>query len=246
MLNALKGASPWEAFAFFIVVNAMIFLFSTLLCLALGRLFSKRRIFDRWEPLRPLELAAAMSSIVMNAMISMLGWWLWTRGVIVLATTTLLFSLVNCIAMTLFMDLAMYWSHRLAHTRLVFKHVHAFHHRHETTNPISLFVLHPIEVMGFGSLMIVYLVLVPTDLVGLTAYLALNVLWGTLGHSGVEPLPGGFIRAPLLCLSGTSTFHAEHHERLQYNFGFYTLLWDRVFGTLDPEYEQRFRQQEVD
>jgi lathosterol oxidase len=44
---------------------------------------------------------------------------------------------------------------------------------------------------------------------------------------------------PPLRLLGTSTFHAEHHEHRQFNFGFCTLIWDKLFGTLDPEYESR-------
>lgn len=42
---------------------------------------------------------------------------------------------------------------------------------------------------------------------------------------------------PLIGLLGASTFLAEHHEDPGFNFGFYTLLWDKLFGTLDPEYE---------
>ena len=88
--------------------------------------------------------------------------------------------------------------------------------------------------------MIIFLMIYTTSLVGLIAYLTLNVLWGTLGHSGVEPFPKFFHTTPGLKLLGTSTFHAEHHEHPTYNFGFYTLIWDRLFGTLDPEYSDRF------
>ena len=37
------------------------------------------------------------------------------------------------------------------------------------------------------------------------------------------------------------SFHAQHHAEPTHNFGFYTLLWDRLFGTLHPEYEARFK-----
>ena len=90
--------------------------------------------------------------------------------------------------------------------------------------------------------MIVYLIFVPIEIVGLISYLTLNVLWGTLGHSGVEPFPAKLSNWPLLKITGTSTFHAEHHEHPKYNFGFYTLIWDKLFGTIDPDYEKRFKQ----
>jgi sterol desaturase/sphingolipid hydroxylase (fatty acid hydroxylase superfamily) len=89
--------------------------------------------------------------------------------------------------------------------------------------------------------MIVFLAIYPMSPGGLVGYLALNVLWGTLGHSGVEPFPQSFRFIPGINLLGTSTFHAEHHEHPRFNFGFYTLIWDKLFGTLDPEYDARFQ-----
>jgi sterol desaturase/sphingolipid hydroxylase (fatty acid hydroxylase superfamily) len=59
----------------------------------------------------------------------------------------------------------------------------------------------------------------------------------------VEPFPRRLREIPLLRWIGTSTFHAEHHEHPRYNFGFYTLIWDKLFGTLDPEYDTRFSRQ---
>jgi sterol desaturase/sphingolipid hydroxylase (fatty acid hydroxylase superfamily) len=47
-------------------------------------------------------------------------------------------------------------------------------------------------------------------------------------------------RAPLVKYLSTSTFHAQHHQNLKYNFGFYTLVWDHLFGTLSPRYEEDF------
>ena len=42
---------------------------------------------------------------------------------------------------------------------------------------------------------------------------ALNLIFGTLGHVGVEPFPKSWARWRLLRQIGTSTFHAEHHLR---------------------------------
>lgn len=241
MLQIFKETSAFEAFGLFLALNTVIFAVSVALCHALGRRFGAKRLFDRWEPLRAIEIVAAVGSIVLNALISIVGWWLWRQGFISIHVGTWIEAGIHCVGMMLFMDVGMYLFHRLAHAPLPFRWMHAFHHRHESTNPISLFVLHPFEVLGFGMLMIAYLMLFPTEVCGLIAYLSLNVLWGTLGHSGVEPFPASLLRIPIIRLIGTSTFHAEHHEHLKYNFGFYTLIWDRLLGTLDPEYEQRFR-----
>jgi sterol desaturase/sphingolipid hydroxylase (fatty acid hydroxylase superfamily) len=240
MLESLKSATLWQVVGFFLMANIVIFLCSVTSCWLLGRIFGHRRIFDRWEPLRPVEISAAMGAILLNAAVSVAGWALWKTGYITLRESTLPAVLLDCVLMILFMDLGMYVFHRLAHHPRLYPLFHRFHHRHETTNPISLFVLHPVEVAGFGALMILFLMVYPMTVGGLLAYLTINVLFGTLGHSGVEPLPRGLQTIPLLRLIGTSTFHAEHHEHRQFNFGFYTLVWDKLFGTLDPEYEARF------
>ena len=207
----------------------------------LGRLFGSRRIFDHWQPLRLVEAGAAIGCLLLNVVVSVVGWWLWREDFITLKPGSWLLSVFDCLVMLISMDLGMYALHRFVHQPWLFPWFHRFHHRHETTNPISLFVLHPLEVMGFGALMIVFLLVYPMSLAGLVGYLTLNILWGTLGHSGVEPFPKWWASIPGLRLLGTSTFHAGHHEHPGSNFGFYTLIWDKLFGTLDPEYEAFFR-----
>jgi sterol desaturase/sphingolipid hydroxylase (fatty acid hydroxylase superfamily) len=129
------------------------------------------------------------------------------------------------------MDLGMYLAHRVAHHRWIFRWVHAIHHTHESVNPISLFVLHPGEVVGFGALLIVVLMSASWSGAAVLAYLGINFLFGTLGHSGVEPFPACWARIPVLREIGSSTFHANHHRFPTRNFGFYTAIWDRIFRT---------------
>lgn len=246
MLEKLKSAGLLEISAFFLVLNVAIFISSVVLCWTLGCVFRKKRIFDQWEPIRPVELGAALGSVVLNAAVSVAGWTLWRAGWIEVRPVGLASGFIDCALMILVMDLGMYFFHRLAHVPAIYRLIHGFHHRHETTNPISLFVLHPVEVIGFGGLMIGFLMIYPTSLGGLLGYLTLNVLFGTLGHSGVEPFPAVVKSIPFLKLVGTSTFHAEHHEHPAYNFGFYTLIWDKLFGTLDPAYGARFSRSPID
>ncbi len=240
MVEKLASATLPEICVVFLMLNIAIFAGSVVGCWLLGRMFGSRRIFDSWEPLRRIEMAAAGGAVVLNAGVSVVGWWLWRAGWIEIREEGILRSVLDCLIMVLAMDLGMYVFHRLAHIPAIYRTLHRFHHRHESTNPISLFVLHPAEVMGFGGLMILFLMVYPMSLDGLLSYLTLNVVFGTLGHSGVEPFPAAVKSVPLLRLIGTSTFHAEHHEHPGYNFGFYTLIWDKLFSTLDPEYDSRF------
>jgi sterol desaturase/sphingolipid hydroxylase (fatty acid hydroxylase superfamily) len=72
------------------------------------------------------------------------------------------------------------------------------------------------------------------------SYLFLNVLFGAVGHLAVEPLPDSCSRRPLLRHIAGASFHAQHHQGMGQNFGFYTLLWDRLLGTLSPDYERDY------
>lgn len=39
----------------------------------------------------------------------------------------------------------------------------------------------------------------------------------------------------------TSTAHNTHHARGRYNYGWYFLFWDRIMGTLAPDYDEHYR-----
>lgn len=240
MLEFLKNQSMTGICLLFLAANFGIFTTSVISCWLLGVVFNGKRIFSRWEPLKVSEILSALGAVILNSLVSVAGWMAWREGYINIEVMSVGRAVLDCVAMVIVMDLGMYILHRLAHIPSIYHLMHAFHHRHESTNPISLFVLHPAEVIGFAGLMILFLMIYPISLLGLLAYLTVNVAFGTIGHSGVEPFPGSIRRIPILRYIGTSTFHANHHEHPKYNYGFYTLIWDKLFGTLDPEYDRRF------
>jgi sterol desaturase/sphingolipid hydroxylase (fatty acid hydroxylase superfamily) len=146
---------------------------------------------------------------------------------------------VDFVVLVLMMDAAMYVMHRVAHAPFLYTRLHAPHHRYVHARPLTLFVLSPLEVLGFGALWLGVCVAYESSWLGMLLYLAFNTLWGVLGHLGVEPFPEGWVRWPVLGRIATTTFHARHHLESDSNFGFYTLLWDRLFGTLALPYFSR-------
>jgi sterol desaturase/sphingolipid hydroxylase (fatty acid hydroxylase superfamily) len=102
-------------------------------------------------------------------------------------------------------------------------------------------VLNPFETLGFGTLWLSLLVIYPAAWLSIIIYLTLNIVFGLVGHLGVEPMPGQWIRLPVSRYVSTSTFHAEHHLDKDHNYGFYTLIWDHLFGTLSPDYAHDFQ-----
>ncbi len=167
---------------------------------------------------------------------TVVGLLLWRADIIHIRSDTGVWAWLDVFVLLGVMDFAMYWLHRLAHHPLVFPILHQLHHYFDRPRPLTLFILNPAENLAFGALWLAVITLYPTSWFGMSVYLILNLFFGTLGHLGVEPLPKRWAQVSVLrCITG-STFHARHHQDLKTNFGFYTLIWDRLFGTLRADY----------
>lgn len=191
-------------------------------------------------PLTAAEIGYAAACVVLNTVVTIAGVLLWQVGVIQVRYEMGWRVALDVVVLFLAMDLAMYLFHRVAHHPLVYRILHDVHHRFENPRPLTLFVLHPLEVLGFGALWLVVMTLYSASWLAIALYLTGNLAFGLVGHLGVEPLPRAWLQTPLLRLISTSTFHAEHHQDAGYNFGFYTVIWDRLFGTLAPDYTAEF------
>ena len=222
--------------------NALIFVLALIAGQLLCRWSAACRVAPLPPPLSRREGGLALATVILNTVVTLVGLGLWRAGIIVLQRGGVLRALLDVVALLLIMDVAMYVLHRLAHFGPFFALVHREHHRYEHPRPLTLFALHPLETLGFGGLWLVVLTLYPATWLGMALYLALNVVYGVIGHLGVEPLPVATLRIPIVKELTTSTFHAQHHRDRQHNFGFYTLFWDRLFGTLSPVYGRDFGQ----
>lgn len=228
----------WGWAGFSLAGNAVIFAASVLACGWLAEHYAQRSLFEAPRPVSRGDVLLSALTVVLNSGVAVAGWWLWKAGWITLTQPPWWRTVLDVLVFLFLMDLGMYLFHRLAHHPWIYPWVHATHHRHEATNVLSLFVLNPFEVLGFGGLMIVVMMLVPFSAIAVLVYLVLNIAFGTLGHAGVEPFPRSWARWLLVRQVGTSTFHAGHHVLPVTNYGFYTVVWDRLFGTLHPRYDE--------
>lgn len=202
--------------------------------------YAPRRVVPAPPPVTGAELAVVLLTVVLNTAVTLLGLLLWRRGLIRCRSDVGLGVLVDVVLLLGVMDSAMYWLHRLAHTAPLYALLHQYHHRFTQPRPLTLFALNPVETLAFGGLWLVVLCLYQPSWIGMLLYLSLNVVSGTIGHLGVEPLPRAWLRWPGLRHVAGASFHAQHHQDWTYNLGFYTLLWDRLCGTLHPDYERAF------
>ena len=213
----------------FLLENLLI----TLLVLWSGKLI--QQIFSP-QPLAPYTYSRKEWLIcgltnVLNTVVTYMGYWLWKNSFIGISTDVSAFILIDFLILFLAMDLLMYVFHYIIHKTWLYKAVHGLHHEAIHPKPIDLFVLHPLETIGFGALWLVLLLLSTFNLYAIVGYLMVNVLFGMTGHLGMEPLSAALRNKPVLKYLGTSSFHHRHHEEISYNFGFYTSIWDRLFGT---------------
>jgi len=234
LLEWLRALPVAEAAAWCTASNVLIFLAALGGGLLLAAVFRRSRVSAVPDALSRSELVLSGTCVLGNSLVMFLGWLLFRTGhVRIVAQASALGVLVDAVLLLLVMDFAMYVAHRIAHHPLLFRHVHGVHHRYERVRPLTLFALHPLEVLGFGGLWLAVLLLHPFSVWGMVLYLSANTLFGVFGHLGVEPVPQRIRDWPLVRAIGTSTFHARHHQTHDSNFGFYTSVWDRLFGTLD-------------
>ena len=137
-------------------------------------------------------------------------------------------------------DFYFYWTHRLLHTRWLFRRVHGVHHRSRHPSPWAAYAFHPVEALVNGLVTPLALLVVPVHGAILLAFGIHQVARNAHGHAAVETLPRGFARAPFWRHFTTTTHHHLHHESARGNYGLWFTWWDRIGGTEREDYLPRF------
>lgn len=203
--------------------------------------YREKAVAEPPEPITRAEVLYATGCVILNTGVMIAGAVLWRGGLLhVRYDLGFMGVLVDVLVLFIAMDLAMYVLHRIAHHPRLYPLIHQTHHRYENPRPLTLFVLNPFETLGFGALWLTVLMVYSASVMSIVIYLTFNLVFGMVGHLGVEPLPARWLQLPVIRFISTSTFHAEHHGDKQHNFGFYTVIWDRLFGTLSPDYTEDF------
>jgi Delta7-sterol 5-desaturase len=240
IIKWLQFASWPELLLVFLVENLVILALVILLGGLIVARLGSRRVAPAPEPLTLTEVFVAFVNVLLNTATTLVGLWLWRSGIVRFRTDTGLMAVADVLVLLFGMDLLMYLLHRLAHTPALYALLHKFHHRYERPRPLTLFALNPFENLAFGGLWLAVISVYHASWLGMSVYLALNVFFGAVGHLGVEPFPLGWVKYPVLGNFAGGSFHAQHHQDKRHNFGFYTVFWDRMFGTLRPDYARSY------
>jgi lathosterol oxidase len=229
ILQYLQQQPPAFLWLIFFIENIVI----CLLSLMLGR-----HILQLSRQLKPKittkEYWLCLTTNILNTVITYSGFSLWQHGYIVFGLQLSWLIIPHFLLLFMAMDLLMFMFHFCIHQKFIYKYMHGLHHQYHNPSPIDLYVLHPIETIGFGSLWLFLISIFNFNLYAVIIYLAVNVLSGIIGHLGFEPFPVKLTSKVPFKYLGTSRFHHTHHTHVQYNYGFYTVLWDKIFKTYKP------------
>jgi len=142
--------------------------------------------------------------------------------------------------MILVHDAYFYWTHRLMHSRALFRAFHAVHHLSTNPTPWTAYAFHPLEatVQSLGVVLIICVM--PSHPLAVLIFQTISTAINVYGHLGYELYPRNWSRHWLGRWINTSVAHNLHHKTARHNYGFYFLFWDRLMGTLEPGYEARY------
>jgi sterol desaturase/sphingolipid hydroxylase (fatty acid hydroxylase superfamily) len=139
--------------------------------------------------------------------------------------------------MLLVHDFYFYWMHRVIHSDALFERVHRTHHLSTNPSPFAAFAFHPLEAVAEAGIIPIIAFLIPVHPMALAIFAMLSLIYNVYGHLGYEVMPRWLAKTPAGALLNKSAYHNNHHRAFRSNYGLYTVIWDRLFGTFDPRSE---------
>lgn len=209
------------------------------------RYYERRRSFDEQRRVQKLrspskgqilrEIRLSLVTCVIFALMGTVLWRMFRAGetsiYLKFADYPLWYLPVSFLLCLLIHDTYFYWTHRLMHTRALFKYTHAGHHQSITPTPWAIYAFQPaeavIQYLGIMGLVI----FLPLHPVVFFAFLFYDTQVNTAGHCGFEVVPRWIVQSRWYRGFNTVTHHDAHHTNYRKNFGLFFNVWDRLMGT---------------
>ena len=128
-------------------------------------------------------------------------------------------------------DAYFYGLHRALHTPVLYRRIHAVHHRSTAPTVLTALAFHPVEGLLILAFMPVAMWLIPIHLASLaiaSAFLSGSIL---VAHCGYQVFPRWWEEVPVLNWYVTPRVHDAHHVQRDCNFSATLSIFDRAFGT---------------
>ncbi|MEM0907303.1 MAG: sterol desaturase family protein [Pseudomonadota bacterium] len=189
------------------------------------------------EKRRAIEIKASARSLIVTCgcfagglHLQMSGFSLFTPWALTWWSAPLMF-----VASVILFDAWFYWVHRLAHTGL-FKRYHILHHQSVAPTVWSNYSDTVFDAFTQQSFFLVMPLIAPFPPAVFIAHRTFDHFNGMVGHSGFEIAAGTTSRTPWPLAS--VSFHDMHHSTFNYNYANHFSVWDRMMGTLHPQYDK--------
>jgi len=132
----------------------------------------------------------------------------------------------------LFLDLLLYFWHRLCHSKNILWTFHRVHHNDASVNTSTGFRVHPLELLLTNLVKAVYIVVMGVDQRMVLVNETIMTAAVMFHHSNIpvkaEKWLGRFLIVPALHRTHHSALRCEHDS----NYGAVLSIWDRMFGSL--------------
>ncbi|MCU0333535.1 MAG: sterol desaturase family protein [Chitinophagaceae bacterium] len=146
--------------------------------------------------------------------------------------------LLSFVGLFLLHDAWFYGIHRLMHQPWLFRRIHLVHHLSTNPSPWTAYAFHPLEALLEAGIIPLAAFLLPVHVYLFGLFMLFQIMYNVYGHLGYELYPRRIARHRIGRWINTGVAHNQHHQYFKGNYGLYTLIWDRLFGTLRSDYEE--------
>ncbi len=182
------------------------------------------------------ELTFSISTILVFTLIGIIVVTLYKNNYTTLYTNIHDFGwpyfILSLVIMIVLHDTYFYWTHRILHTKWLFKHIHKIHHQSTNPTPLSAYAFHPIEAFIESLIVFPFIMIFPIHVLAFTIFTFIVLVMNVIGHLGYEFLSSDRRNRSPLDMLTSSTHHNLHHQQTKKNFGYYFTFWDKLMNTL--------------
>lgn len=195
---------------------------------------NKKKLYDKkfTVPMFLYRCRLAIKNFVLIAVLTAVSLYLIGDNFFSFEHLSVLPFLLCFLTMVVIDDIWFYAIHRLMHSnQLLYKNIHAVHHRAIPPIPMDYLFAHPIEALGaaFGLVIGIGVLIIATgtaNIFVLGVYSFYRTIHELCVHSGFVIIPEKW-----LGWIGSSRHHFEHHKYLKGNYASAFTYLDKLFGT---------------